>query len=345
MSVSDIFLVIISGLGTVHGLFLAIFLWFYKKGNQVSNRLLSLLLLILTFRIGKSIILEFAEEITVKLIFTGLGSILAIGPLFYLFIQSCCLRSFSLNQKHLIHFLLSVAGIIFGLWLNQESFALIPKWIFILLFLVYYVHFLAYLIFSLRFISKQKKAGISSKTITFLRLLVYSLFAIWVVYFLNLIDEIVPYILGPILYSIVAYVVSFIVIKEGYLQDIHKVKYSTTSVSEEKTHQLFGKVLTLMQDEKIFKNPEISLKSLSATLNVTPQVLSMTINQQTGKNFNAFVNQYRIEEAAHLILDSSFKNHTISAIAYEVGFNSISSFNTNFKNQIGKTPAMYRKQL
>lgn len=343
MSSSDVFLIVISGLGTVHGLFLALFLWNYQKGSQLSNRLLSALLFILTFRIGKSVFLEFSDEIAVELIFTGLGSMLAIGPLFYLFSNTCCENGFQLKPKHLYHFLPSIIGIAFGLWLDKESAEEIPKLFFVALFLSYYLHFLSYLVASLWYIRKQKNAGTPSKSIAFLKLLVYALFAIWVVYFLNLIDEMVPYIFGPILYSIVAYVVSFIVIKKGYLQEIHKSKYSTTSVTEEKTNQLFEKVKTLMEQEKQFKNPEVSLNSLSKTLKVTPQVLSMTINQKTGKNFNAFVNHYRIEEASRLLTDNKFASHTVSAIAYEVGFNSISSFNTNFKAQTGKTPASHRK--
>jgi len=344
MSSGDIILVIISGLGTVHGLFLAIFLWNYQKGSRLSNQLLSLLLLILAFRIGKSVFLEFTDDLAVELIFIGLATMLAIGPLFYLFAKSCSLRGFSLNRKHLIHFLPALLGVLFGFWLNKELSQTLPKVLFVVIFLGYYLQFLVYLTISLLFIRKQQQAGLASNTSAFLKLLVYSLFAIWIVYFFNLIDEIVPYILGPILYSLVVYVVSFIVIRKGYLEEIHKAKYSTTAVSQEKSTQLFDELLVLMEKEKLFKNPEINLKSLSKSLNVTPQVLSMTINQKTGKNFNAFVNHYRIEEAAHLLTDERFKSYTISSIAYEVGFNSISSFNTNFKSQLGKTPAAYLKQ-
>lgn len=343
MASSHIFLIVISGLGTIHGLFLALFLWNYQKGNRLSNRLLSGLLLILSFRIGKSVFLEFSDEIAVELIFTGLGSMLAIGPLFYLFAKSCCETAFALKKEHLLHFLPSFVGIIFGLWLNTELIESIPKVFLAALFLTYYLHFLTYLILSLRYIKKQRVPVVSANTITLLKVLVYSLFAIWAVYFLNLLDDVVPYILGPILYSVVAYVVSYIVIRKGYLKGIQKSKYSTTSVSEEKTTQLFEKAKTLVELERQFKDPKVSLKTLSSALNVTPQVLSMTINQKTGNNFNAFLNYYRVEEAKRLLVDEEYVGYTISAIAFEVGFNSISSFNTNFKAQTGKTPAMYRK--
>lgn len=343
MSSSHIFLIVISGLGTVHGLFFALFLWSYQKGSQLSNRLLSALLLILTFRVGKSVFFEFSDDIAIELIFTGLGSMMAIGPLFYLFAKSCIEYAFALKQEQLFHFLPAFTGIAFGLWLNDDLLESLPKVFLVVLFLAYYLQFLTYLILSLRYVRNQKITGDNANTIALLKLLVYSLFAIWGVYFLNLIDDIVPYILGPILYSVVAYAVSYVVIRKGYLQGIKKSKYSTTSFPEERASELFDNLLSLMEEEKLYKNAEINLKSLSEKLSVTSQVLSMTINQKTGKNFNAFVNYYRIKEAARLLKDQAFLSHTILAIAYEVGFNSISSFNTNFKAQTGKTPATYRK--
>lgn len=156
-------------------------------------------------------------------------------------------------------------------------------------------------------------------------------------------DELVPYVVGPVLYSIVAYVISFVVISKGYLQDTDHEKYKTTRVSDEQTEQLFSKVMKLVVDEKQFKNSDLTLKSLSETLNVSTQVLSMVVNQKSQKNFNSFINQFRIEEAILLFGDPKYQNLNISAIAYESGFNSISSFNSAFKKQTGKTPQAYRK--
>jgi len=98
-------------------------------------------------------------------------------------------------------------------------------------------------------------------------------------------------------------------------------------------------------DEKQFQNANLTLKSLSSSLHVSPQILSQVINQKSEKNFNNFVNAFRIEEAKRLLPLEEFKNQTIAAIAYEVGFNSISSFNTAFKKQTGETPMTYRQQL
>lgn len=342
MSADDIVLVIISGLGVVHGLFLAIFLWTYSKGNRLSNLLLGLLLTILSFRIGKSVFLEFSPHLHVKFIFSGLGTIMAIGPLFYLFAKSCIDKSLQLSKKYVIQFVPAVAGVCFGVWIDEKHLDIFPLPFFAVLFITYYLHFIIYLSITYKLVQAHKNKGFSQEVYKMLMLFIYALLAIWVVYVLNLFDEDVPYIIGPILYSIVAYVISFIVISKGYIAKIDQTKYKTTAVSDEQSTSLFEKVLALVKTEKQYRNPELTLKSMSETLNVSTQMLSMVINQRSGKNFNTFINHYRIEESKKLLNDTAFKNLTIAAIAFEVGFNSISSFNTAFKKQTGQTPVAYK---
>ncbi|MFT4736999.1 MAG: AraC-like DNA-binding protein [Paraglaciecola sp.] len=345
MPASQIFLVIISGLGVIHGLFLAIFLWAKKKENTLANRLLSILLIVLSFRVGKSVFLEFLENLDAKFIFIGLGTMMAIGPLFYLYGKASTDRSFRWGKRHLLHFVPCFLAILFGFWITDEAMETLPKLLFLLLFLSYYSHYLVYLIKTKRYISKQRKTGLSDQTYKLLTLLFYGLLIIWVAYVLNLFDELIPYVVGPVLYSVVAYVISFIVISKGYLQNVDQEKYKTTRVSDEQTENLFSRVSTLIAVEKQFKDPELTLKSLSEALKVSTQVLSMVINQKSQMNFNAFVNYYRVQEAIELLNNPNNKNHTIAAIAYEAGFNSISSFNNAFKKQTKKTPQAYRRHL
>ncbi len=345
MSAYDVILVIVSGLGVIHGLFLAIFLWVYTKGNPLSNKLLSALLVTLSFRVGKSVFLEYTENIDVKIIFVGLSAIMAIGPLYYLFTLSCTQKHFNLNWKHVAHFIPAVLGLGFGLQITDSHLETLPIFVFAFIFIGYYLHLLVYLIISYRHSILQKKSGLSADVYQLLRLLFYGLLAIWVVYVLNLLDEFVPYIVGPILYSLVAYIISFVVFQKGYIPKIGQTKYKTTPVSKEQSEQLFTKALKLIGEDQQYKNPDLSLKSLSQALNVSPQIMSLVINQKSEKNFNGFINSYRIEEAIRLFKLDQYKNHTVAAIAFEVGFNSISSFNTTFKKTTGKTPLAYRSQL
>ena len=345
MSANEIILVIISGLGVIHGLFLALFLWGYSKGNSLSNKLFSALMIVLSFRVGKSVFLEFTDNIDIKIIFVGLSAILAIGPLYYLFTLSCTSKSFRLQKKHFLHFVPFVFGFIIGFQFEEHHWDRLPILLFASLFLIYYLHLLFYLLYSYRYSLQQKKAGLNNEVFELLQLFFYGLLVIWVAYVLNLFDDIVPYIIGPILYSIVAYVISFIVFSKGFMQKIDQTKYKTTPITDEQSEQIYAKVIKLVVEGKQYQNANLSLKFLSESLHVSPQILSQVINQKSKKNFNNFVNTFRIEEARRLLQLEEFKNQTIASIAYEVGFNSISSFNTAFKKQTGETPMTYRQQL
>ena len=206
-------------------------------------------------------------------------------------------------------------------------------------------HLLTYLIISQVHNAKQLKAGLDPEIYKFLRMLFIGLILIWAAYVFNLFEDVIPYIIGPILYSIVAYVLSFIVFKKGYIQKIHQTKYQTTRVSEEQQKEIYERAISLIESEGFFANPDISLKSLSSSLKVSTQTLSMVINSRSGKNFNSLINSYRIQQAIELFGSKNFEHMTLAAIAFEVGFNSISSFNTAFKKETGKTPQEYRNQL
>ena len=65
---------------------------------------------------------------------------------------------------------------------------------------------------------------------------------------------------------------------------------------------------------------------------------------QLNKSFYDCINQYRVEEAKLLLIDPSKSAHKIASIAFDAGFNSISTFNDVFKKITGQTPSQYRKQ-
>ena len=344
MTSINIILVLVSGLGVLHGLFLAVLLWTYKKGNGVSNKILSVLLLVLSFRVGKSVFLEFADSLDVKIILIGLAMLMAIGPLFYFFVSSFINDRFQFRGRHVLHFVPAGIGMGFGIWAGKDIPHIYPTLFFIMLFVVYYGHYLLYLGMGYRRIARAKEQGLTKRRYDFLGLLFYALLLIWLVYVLNLFDEFVPYVVGPILYTLVAYVVSFIVIRKGYLNPSIQTKYKTTSLPEEQIGDIFDKVRKVVADEKGYKNPKLTLRLLSEELKLSPQVLSMVINRESKSNFNSFINRYRIKEAIKMFETEQYDHYTIASIAFEVGFNSITSFNYAFKKQTGKTPLVFRKE-
>jgi AraC-like DNA-binding protein len=71
--------------------------------------------------------------------------------------------------------------------------------------------------------------------------------------------------------------------------------------------------------------------------------VSNVINKFANKNFNLFLNEFRIDEAKRLINNDSSDKFNLTWIAEEVGFNSRSSFFAAFKTISGTTPDKYKK--
>lgn len=100
---------------------------------------------------------------------------------------------------------------------------------------------------------------------------------------------------------------------------------------------------TLMQQEQLFLDPQLSLRQLAERLNLTPNQLSQLLNEGFDKNFAEYVNTYRLDSFTSKVADARFDHLTILAIAYESGFNSKTVFNTFFKKKMGMTPRAYWK--
>jgi len=69
------------------------------------------------------------------------------------------------------------------------------------------------------------------------------------------------------------------------------------------------------------------------------------INESFRRSFYDYVNQYRVDEARQLLLDPAKADHKIASIAYDSGFNSLSTFNDVFKKMAGVTPSQFKKDI
>ena len=98
-------------------------------------------------------------------------------------------------------------------------------------------------------------------------------------------------------------------------------------------------LLTLMQEQRPWLEPELTLAELAQRLRTHPAALSRTINAGCGQNFNDFVNSYRVAEARRKLADPRFSHYSLVGVALESGFNSKSTFNRVFKKLDGRAPS------
>lgn len=127
--------------------------------------------------------------------------------------------------------------------------------------------------------------------------------------------------------------------------DLVKIEgeYKRSGLKLEIAVKKHNELLGLMEKEKPYLNPKLTLSELSSALSISSNHLSQIINQYEQVNFHDFVNKYRIEEFIQRA--QSNKNFSILAHALDSGFNSKSSFNSVFKKYKVLTPSQYISSL
>ncbi|MCP4135806.1 MAG: helix-turn-helix transcriptional regulator [bacterium] len=87
---------------------------------------------------------------------------------------------------------------------------------------------------------------------------------------------------------------------------------------------------------------DLSREGLAAAVDINPNYLSTLFNAYTGKKINDYINGLRIKDAIQQLGSSEKK---IIDVAFDSGFESLSTFIRAFRNETGKTPSQYREKI
>ncbi len=109
-------------------------------------------------------------------------------------------------------------------------------------------------------------------------------------------------------------------------------------LNEEEEAQV-ARIRELMTLDKLYQEAGFSRKQLAAEMGLPEHQVSRLVNQGFGKSFIELVNSFRVEEAKQWLAETE---EPISRIAFDVGFNSLASFNRVFKTQTGVNPSSWR---
>ena len=143
----------------------------------------------------------------------------------------------------------------------------------------------------------------------------------------------------------------------GYFTDttqLQKLKFSfapnpesipQTDRSAEIPLKEIEKVEQYMKEEKPFLNPELNLSDLAEELEMTRAQLSQVINAGFHKNFNDFVNEFRVNAVKEKLNKGAHKQLSLLGIAYDCGFNSKATFNRVFKKITHSSPTEFLNTL
>lgn len=105
------------------------------------------------------------------------------------------------------------------------------------------------------------------------------------------------------------------------------------------------RIIGSMTEEKLYQQDGITIAELAKHLGIHEYKLRNLINGELNyRNFNDFLNHYRISEVSEKLVDSEFSTTPVLTLALESGFRSLSSFNKAFKATHGLTPTEFRKK-
>ncbi|PUB76339.1 MAG: hypothetical protein DBP03_05095 [gamma proteobacterium symbiont of Ctena orbiculata] len=101
----------------------------------------------------------------------------------------------------------------------------------------------------------------------------------------------------------------------------------------------------LMVDERLFREEGLTIGRLAERMGMKEYLLRRMINGLLGyRNYNQFLNRYRIEEAAKLLLAPETRHLPVLTIALDVGYRSLTVFNKAFKEIMEMTPTEFRNR-
>jgi AraC-like DNA-binding protein len=325
----------------------------------------------------------YSEKITREILFfVPFMQVLLIGPVVYFYTQSLLNRSFRLLKKDWIHFVPAFLYLIYSLVIFITDKLILDEYYFYAdgrdkdLANWYQAAGLIsmsfYLILSLNYYKNYKI--LIFDTVSFADTILFKWIRNFMIAFLAiLILRVLFFILNPdwgqfgsqfwhyISFSFVFYYISV----NGYS---HAVKSSVLSSVTSNESDVFSedekpsttlqddsmekdieywkpKILMLINDDKIYENPTLTLSDVAKLLNTNTKVVSSVVNNGFQMNFNDFINHYRVEAVIEQLKNGEHNTKTLLGIALECGFNSKATFNRAFKKNTSFSPKEFLVKL
>lgn len=325
------------------GAFNSLLLSFYFiKRKSISSFFFGFLLFCLGIRIGKSVLLYFYADTSKTILQIGLSACLFIGPSLYFFLKSEIqkVREVPRNWK-IVWLILAIFILSVGLLFPYETH---PKvWNQYIVQIIYTV-WGGFMIASAALLRPlvSQNTNISQKWYLAIFTGNFFIFIAYLAAFLLPFRSI--YISGAVTFSTFFYSLLGIILLQKKKIELfnNTTKNSNRKFTDENAEELLKQLDSKMTSEKLFLNPNLKLNDLANEVNISAHQLSQVLNENLGKNFSEFINEYRINEACRLLF--THENLSIDGIGHEVGFNSKSTFFAAFKKQKGVTPAIFQQK-
>lgn len=334
-------LFLFSVLGGINGVFLALY-FFTRRTHRLTNTMLGTLLIAVGFRTVKSTFYYFNPDLAIEFLQIGLAACLLIGPLTYLYVHShlADLDNSAADSHWRWHLLLASCIILVAVNFPYARYE--NAW-------YYYVcgihaYWFGYLALAAKKLW-QSRDGLRDADGKLARgnILLLSVYAgSFLLLVAYVTTPLTSYIVGALsfTFSVHVAILSWIVHHGAKAEVGKKEKYRNRKLTDHDAGELIASLDLVMREQQLYLNPNLSLALLAKKVGKLQTTVSQAINENLGKSFNLYVNEFRIQHARDLLLSESRMN--MELVAERSGFNSSSTFFAAFKKTTGQTPASYR---
>jgi len=189
----------------------------------------------------------------------------------------------------------------------------------------------------------------SAITFTILTFLIFVIGVVYTLYTNQSINDIVFYASIPVSISLF-YLTSYLILNPNVFLGLPYIDYNKYNQKIEvldkvKYEEEIAAIESYLTNNKPYLKQGFSINEFSMAVGLPAKLVSFLINNHFDKNFNDFVNTYRIAQVTDCIKAGDFNQFTLYALATQAGFSNKTSFVDAFKKVHNCTPSHFISNL
>ncbi|MDT7831803.1 helix-turn-helix domain-containing protein [Flavobacteriaceae bacterium S356] len=367
ISLYELFLVLVIG----QCIFLIFAIQYIPKKHTGANRIIQYLLVIYSLFLFERALGHQFERAFLRQYGNIINTFyLFIGPFVYTYIRRLLFYKNGNYQLAYYHYLPALLYFLYCLFhvYFYNSIKDLSSYFNTLLFwndVMFFVFISAYLFQSNRLLNYYKKneeqeLSFNQTIIKYIKVMLICLWVYMIFWLLGIVERFVVKLpvdirmiwdISCLIFGIQIYIVGFYNLKHP---EIFKIRFPSKNenipkrknkLDDAEISKIQNLVNTFLDEEKGYCRPELSLSILANEINTTTNKLSWVLNNVYKKTFYELVNEYRVQDFLQKINKNQHKEFTVVSIAFDVGFNSKSTFYKAFKEITNYTPTEYIKKV
>jgi AraC-like DNA-binding protein len=333
------FLFFFAALGAFNGLALAAWL-LLRRSATPAQRWLAVLVLAISIRTGKSVLLFFQPETLRPVLQVGLTACFLIGPCLVGVVRAWADPAGERTRSDW-RFAAALLAAATGLGV-AFPYASHPDWWGMPVWRVVTYSWLACLLVAIGlYLQAVRHPGVAVARDGLTRGHVAAVIAgvgiVWLAYFTA---GLTSYIVGALSFSLVLYLGVVVLLARRGARVVAE-PYRDRKIDPEEAQAALQSLHRLMEEDALYADPHLSLARVARRLNMPQARLSQLLNDNHGVAFKPYLMQQRVEAAKRLLCAEGAL--TMEQVAEATGFLSMSTFYSSFKKLEGTTPAAWRQ--